>query len=164
MLPLSNPPFPSPFRLQPLFRWVETTSIGTAETTLMQATRIGRAEFEEELRSTSQISLRRVTRDEQKAMRCYMRIDGLLCDGARWRALLARADACAARLQPLREALEAADAVERARYPFHALGKRRARDGSGGEDEDEDGGGCDGGGSGRGGGGGGGGGVGGDIA
>eukprot|EP00965_Chrysotila_dentata_P170019 5612383-Pleurochrysis_carterae.AAC.1 len=74
------------------------------------ATRIGRAEFEEELRSTSQISLRRVTRDEQKAMRCYMRIDGLLCDGARWRALLARADACAARLQPLREALEAADA------------------------------------------------------
>ena len=97
------------FRSEPGFEWVEAGEL--AEARVLARSRCGRGEWEEGLAAEAQAAARAVRTDEQKAMRTYIAALPLATEPAARAALVARADACCERLQPVRDELLGADAA-----------------------------------------------------
>ena len=94
-------------RSEPGFEWVRRASSPSASS----RSRCGRGEWEEGLAAEAQAAARAVRTDEQKAMRTYIAALPLATEPAARAALVARADACCERLQPVRDELLGADAA-----------------------------------------------------
>ena len=71
-----------------------------------------------------QAALRQINPAEGKLMRTYVPRLAVLDDPTSRAAILQRADACRARLQPVVEEICAADLAAAERYPWHSRAKR----------------------------------------
>lgn len=112
------------FRNEPQFEWVEAdwAAPETVEQHVLGQLDLERARFEQLLQAPRQAELRALRPDEAKRMKTYAPRLRALDDAAAKAALLARADACRAQLEPHLEAMQAADAELSRRYPWHKEG------------------------------------------
>ena len=109
------------FRNEPQFEWVEAdwAAPETVEQHVLVQLDLERSRFEQVLQAPRQAELRGLRPDEAKRMKTYAPRLRALDDATAKAALLARADACRAQLEPHLEALRAADAELSRRYPWH---------------------------------------------
>jgi hypothetical protein len=112
------------FRNEPQFEWVEAdwAAPETVEQHVLGQLDLERSRFEQLLQAPRQAELRALRPDEAKRMKTYAPRLRALDDAAAKAALLARADACRAQLEPHLEPLRAADAELSRRYPWHKAG------------------------------------------
>ena len=127
------------FRNEPAFAWVETdpAAPAAAEASVLRHLELPRADFDAALASPAQTELRAVDSKAGKEMRKYVGELGCVVPGAARDELLARADACRERLEPVLAELLAQDEVLARRYPWHkksARGAGAAEGGAGGSE------------------------------
>ena len=123
------------FRNEPQFEWVEAdwAAPETVEQHVLVQLDLERSRFEQVLQAPRQAELRGLRPDEAKRMKTYAPRLRALDDATAKAALLARADACRAQLEPHLEALRAADAELSRRYPWH----KECKEGGAGADAED---------------------------
>jgi hypothetical protein len=113
------------FRSEPEFEWVlaNWSAPGLAFAAVASGVARTRAEHEAALADAGQSELRAIKTDEGRQMRTYGEEHAVLDDAQRREALLASADACCARLQPVLDRIAAENEKIAMKYPWHAAGE-----------------------------------------
>jgi hypothetical protein len=112
------------FRSEPEFEWVPATwaAPGLAFEAVAAGVARTREEHEAALADARQAEQRAIKKEEGKQMKTYVETHAVLDDAQRREALLASADACCARLQPVLDRIAAEDAEIAVRYPWQSGG------------------------------------------